>query len=118
MLKQFVVGSSAFVFLPFFGTVMNIDKKDKNYSYALYTIAAPLYLGLINVLGSILFKGQYRYLLTGLISGIIVAIAATLLNSYNFTKREWNEYYIRIIIRHILTFGIIVNILENNICLQ
>ena len=118
MFKQFIVGSSSFVVLPFFGTVMNIDKKDKNYSYAMYTIVAPIYLGLMNVLGSILFKGQYRFILTGLISGIIVALVATLLNSYNFTKDEWNQYYIRIVIRHVITFGIIVNVLENNICLQ
>jgi len=116
MLKEFIVGSSAFVFLPFFLSVRNLNPNDKNYSYADYTIVAPLYLGLMNLCGSILFHSSpYRFILTGLLSGVIVSIIATLLNSYNYTSDQWKQYYIHIIFKHVITFGIIVNLLERNI---
>lgn len=111
MLKDFIVGSSVIVFLPFFLAVSRIPRKDRNYTYIQYTLVAPIFLGLMNVIGGILFP-KYRYVLTGLLSGITVAIIASLLNSYNYTSLQWHEYYIRIILKHVLVFGIIINGLD------
>jgi hypothetical protein len=110
-LKSFVIGSSWFVFILFFLSVMKI--KNKNYSYELYTIIAPFYLGLMNML-SLYLANKYklslrqRFLLIGIISPLIVIIFAKLSNSYNYTSKKWYEYYVYIIVKHMLIFNIII----------
>jgi len=112
-LESFIVASSGIVFLPFFIAVSRIDTSKRNYTYLQYTIVAPIYLGLMNMLGGALFSdSKYRYILTGLISGITVAIIATLLKSYNYTPEQWRKYYLYIVLKHIAVFGIVVNGLE------
>ena len=119
-IRPFVIGSSFPVFIQFFANVMKIDDKIKNYSYEKYSILAPLYLGLMNVVSLYLAKQfdldlRQRMLYIGIISGIMVCVIAKLTNSYNFTKREWICYFIRIITKHIFTYSTIVYLLESNI---
>ena len=52
-LKQFVIGSSYLIFLPFFLLVKN-SLPEKTYSYYTYTITAPVYFGVWNVLSLVL----------------------------------------------------------------
>ena len=111
MIKEFIVGSSWLVFLHFFLSVKKISPQVRNYFYEDYTIVAPLYLGLMNVLGKYLFKTN-RFLYTGLLSGLIVAIFNTINRSYNFSPEQWSIYYLYIIAKHVLTFYIIIQSLE------
>jgi len=112
-LKSFVIGSSYLVFFLFYFSVMDISPSIRNYTYEQYTMIAPIYLGMMNVIGNYLFQNHpYRYLLTGIISGSIVAIFATLNNSYNFTKEKWIKYYFYILSKHIFTHYILIQSLE------
>ena len=52
-LKQFVIGSSYLVFAPFFYAVENNQPK-KTYDYYNYTLIAPIWFGVWNVLSLIL----------------------------------------------------------------
>lgn len=113
-LQAFVIGSSLAVFASFFigaGTIQN-----KNYSYPIYTLIAPLYLGLANMVGLYLatrfgWNDTQRFVTIGLISGIMVAIFATLVGAYPFTRREWLRYYVVLISQHLITFAVIVRML-------
>ena len=116
-IKSFIIGSSLPVFLHFFLKVRTIDDKIKNFSYEDYTIIAPLYLGFMNSLSLYLSKQfewslEQRLFYIGVISGIFVCILARSINSYNFTDEEWKMYYLRIITKHILTFSVIIYLLE------
>jgi len=118
-IRPFIIGSSWPVFVPFFMKVMNIDDKVKNYSYDKYTIIAPFYLGIMNVLSVYLSKQfnwdlKQRLLYIGLISGILACVIAKLSNSYNFTNKEWIIYFIKVMGKHIFAFSTIICFLENN----
>lgn len=114
-LKAFIIGSCYPVFVLFFIGAQTI--KDKNYDYGLYTIFAPLYLGIMNMIGLYLstiydFDLTTRFFITGLLSGSIVAIFATVTKSYSFENQcSWFKYYMVLILHHVLTFSIIVRLL-------
>ena len=117
-LKSFVIGSSFPVLALFFYNVSRLPDQLRNYDYTTYTFVAPLYLGLVNML-SVYVRGKFNlsleetYLIIGPLSGILVAIAATLLQTYNYSKLEWFQYYLRIIITHFLVFNVIIYYLES-----
>ena len=119
-LKSFVIGSSLPVFFLFFLKVASLDNNIKNYSYKTYTFIAPLYFGIMNMISRYL-QNKYnltlreRFLLIGIISPIIVMIFAKLMNSYNITEKEWIRYYIRLFLKHFLTYNLIIYFLEANI---
>ena len=52
-LREFIVGSSYFVFLPFFYIVKN-SKIKRNYSYYQYTLVAPVWFGIWNIISLII----------------------------------------------------------------
>lgn len=118
-LKSFVIGSSFPVFIQFFISV-SLMNKVRNYSYESYTLIAPLYLGLMNML-SLYIGNKYNLLLgrrlfyTSIISPIIVILFVTLNKSYNFTNAERNKYYCIIFIKYFIAFNIIIYFLESNI---
>ena len=71
-LKQFVVGSSYIVFAPFFYAVEKTQPK-KTYKYYDYTLVAPVWFGLWNMLSLILAKHfklsfRMRFLLVSIIT--------------------------------------------------
>ena len=51
-LKQFVIGSSYLIFAPLFYLVEN--SKEKKYSYHGYTMTAPLWFGVWNIISLII----------------------------------------------------------------
>lgn len=114
-LTAFVLGSCYPVFVLFFIGAQSIS--DRNYNYGLYTLVAPLYLGLMNMLGLYLseiygWDLTTRFLFIGALSGLIVATFARFTNAYKFpTETDWMKYYAVLITHHILTFSIIVRIL-------
>ncbi len=114
-LKSFIIGSSFPVVMLFFILVARL--KNKNYSYETYTIVAPLYLGLMNML-SLAIARKYtlslrmRYIVIGIISPLVVITIARSLRVYNYNSREWSRYAMRVIIEHFLVFNVIVYGLE------
>ena len=118
-LKQFIIGSSYLVFLPYYYSVYN-NRNTKNYSYYHYTLAAPIWLGLWNVLSLIIAENfnlsmRKRFLLVSIMSSISIMLIATAMNSYNFTKKEWRDYYIHIFIKYLLVWNVVVYSIEKYI---
>lgn len=117
ILKSFIIGSSFPVILPFFYVVSNIPTHLRNYSYFTYTWVAPLYLGIINVLATLIGQKwglslRQRYLLVGPLSGLLVGWLATMFETYNYDRQEWVKYYLRIIFNHLLIFNTVIYFLE------
>ena len=116
-LKSFIIGSSFPVFSPFFYNVSKLPSNLKNYSYVTYTFIAPLYLGLINSLATLIGQKwnlslRQRYLIIGPLSGLLVAGIATVMKTYNYNRQEWMNYYFRIILNHFLIFNIVIYFIE------
>jgi fructose-specific phosphotransferase system IIC component len=114
ILIPFIVGSSYLTFISYFLSVQKIPSNVRNYSYEDYTLVAPLYLGVMAMIGRTLFGyNVWSYFLSGLLSGLIVAIYARCTNSYNFdTKEEWNKYMLYIILKHMFVHGIVIQLIE------
>jgi len=114
-LKSFIIGSSWPVVMLFFLLVSKL--KNKNYSYEAYTMIAPVYLGLMNML-SLCIARKYklslrmRYVVIGILSPLIIIAIATSQGAYNFTDKEWARYAMRVIIEHFFVFNVIVYSLE------
>ena len=111
IIKDFVVGSTFLVVLPFYLTVMNLQ--NKNYSYEDYSLIAPAYLGMMNVVSGIVQReynltDRERYIMIGLISPPIVITFARYYNTYNFTDTEWLNYSVRLIAKHFLLFNVVI----------
>ncbi len=110
-LRAFILGSSWAVFVLFFLAVMKLT--NKNYTYEFYTVVAPVYLGLMNVLSLYLAEKynltlRQRFLLIGILSPLIVIMIAKIGNVYNYTTTEWLGYYCYIILKHMFIFNVIV----------
>jgi len=116
-LKEFIIGSSYLVFAPFFYAVKQSSSNTRNYSYYTYTMIAPLWFGLLNVLSRILqqtynLSQSQRYILISILSAISIILIAKYMKSYNFTNNEWNMYYIYIFISYLLVWNIVVYNIE------
>jgi len=114
LLKAFVVGSSLFVvFLFLIATGLN---KNKNYSYEMYSIVAPLFFGLMSVLLSYMFtKPELKhYLITGVITSLFVLVLNYNLKTYPFTSwQEWVRYYSHLLPAHLFAFAMIYFLITN-----
>ena len=111
-LRAFVIGSSAFIILPFFYEVSNFDPNKFNYNYVSYTFVAPIGLGLMNVVSLFLatqlnFSKRIRFLLTSLIAPTIVLTFVRLNDIYNYTLEEWLNH----IFKTYMFYFIIVNVI-------
>ncbi len=114
-LKQFIIGSSYFGTLPFFYAAGKI--KDKAYSYYDYTLIAPIWLGLWNVISLIIatYFGltlRTRCLMFTLITYSLSLIIVKSINGYKYTQKEWIKYYIRLFIKHFIMWNIVIYNLE------
>lgn len=148
-LREFIIGSSFPVVVLFYRSVyMNIQKKkltnpdyfdtlsDKEipflwnkiwpggyeyFSYFRYTITAPIYFGLWNILSLVIAKHfnlsfRMRFITISILSSIFMMIFQTIYNIYEFkTKREFNKYYLHIFIKYMLIWNLIIYNLEKYI---
>lgn len=119
-LKSFIIGSSLPVFLHFFLSVQRLDDTIKNYSYQDYTILAPMYLGIMNMLSLYVARRfklsmRQRYVVISLLSATIVTSIARLSHSYNFSDKKWLQYTVRIFLTHFFTFNVIIYSLETSL---
>jgi len=119
-LKAFVVGSTFLVLAPFYYKVSSLSNQIKNYSYKDYTLIAPIYLGIMNMLSLLLARTfnlswNERFFYIGILSPLIVIMIVKYLESYNFSNEEWKQYYIILIAKHFIIFNVVVKFIETNI---
>jgi len=117
-LRAFVIGSSFFVFFPYFFIVSNFEKKMYNFSYKYYTFLAPIALGLMNVFSLIIanylnLSKKNRFLLMSILSPAIVASFALLIKAYNFKNNyEVLLYIIKLFALYYIVFNYIIFFLD------
>ena len=117
-LKEFIIGSSFPVVASFYYGAYH---REKNFEYFPYTLAAPIWFGIWNIL-SLLIAEKYklslrmRFLVVSILSVISIAILQqTFLFPYNYTKEEWNYYYTQQFIKYMITWNLIIYNLEKYI---
>ena len=115
-LREFVIGSSWLVVVQsLYNAAYN--RPQKNWSYEKYSMIAPVWFGLWNVM-SLIIATQFnlslrmRFIVVSMLSYCTIIIIAKVFNTYNFTNKEWNEYYIYMLIKYIITWNIIVYYIE------
>ena len=113
-LEKFVIASSYIVFLPFFYVFYNLKKE----SYFNYTLLAPLWFGVWNVISFIISKHyglslRSRFILVSFISYSVIISYASYKDFYNFTKKQWCKYYILMLITYLVTWNVVIYNIEN-----
>jgi len=118
-LRAFVIGSSFFVFFPYFFIVSSLKKTNVNFSYKYYTFLAPIALGLFNVLSlylSIIFNLTKisRFILISLIAPTLVALTVYFFKAYNNlnTFSEWFNYLWKLYLLYFIVFNFDVYLLD------
>lgn len=117
-LKEFIIGSSYLVFLPFFYAVKN--SVNKNYSYYYYTMAAPFGFGLWNIISLLIaehfgLSKRQRFLVISIISSLTIMTISFYSKSYNFTREEWKTYFLNISVRYLIIWNIVIYYLDKYI---
>ena len=118
-LKSFIIGSSYPVFSSFYYAVYNSQPK-KTYTYYNYTMIAPLWFGLWNIISLMLAKHfdlnlRMRYVVVSILSAFSIMTIATYLKSYEFTNAEWLKYYLYMFIKYMIVWNLIIYSIEKYI---
>lgn len=112
-IKSFIIGASYPMSISFFYGVSRVDPNVINFDYQDYTMVAPIYLGLINAIGGLVFPNDpLRFFKTGFLSGCLIAILGPMLKTYHKTPEEWTRYRLYIIAKHTITFGLLMGGIE------
>lgn len=116
-LRAFVIGSSCFVFLPYFYIVSNFDTNQFNFDYKTYTYLAPVALGIMNLISFILSKKynistKNRFLYTSIIAPTFVLLTVIYFNIYNYTIIDWFYHTINLYLLYFIVFNYIVYYLD------
>ena len=117
-LKQFLCGANILTVLPFYLAVNY--SKDKNYSYFDYTLVAPFWFGLLNVLSFIVaqkynLSNNQRFIGISILTSLIVMCVSTYFKTYDHTKKEWLNYYVGIFIKYMLIWNLIIRTIETSL---
>ena len=118
-IKEFVIGSSYIVFLPFFYAVENSQSK-KTYTYYQYTLIAPVWFGIWNIISLIIaeylgLSKRQRFFIISIISSLSIMLIASYFKTYNFTTSEWRKYYLYIFIKYFIVWNIVIFYLDKYI---
>ena len=118
-LRAFVIGSSFFVFIPYFLAVRFLsEQKFLNYSYANYTLYAPIGLGLYNVFSLYVankmnLTKRYRFLLISILAPTLVGIGIYVRKAYNYTSiNQWFNHIWKLYLVYFIVFNFIVYSLD------
>jgi multisubunit Na+/H+ antiporter MnhB subunit len=116
-LKELIIGTSYPVIVLFYYMVYNYQE-DKNYDYFSYTLAAPLWFALWNVISLIIsekynLSKRYRFFIVSILSLLSVYIIAQYF--YNKTEEEWKFYYLQQFIKYMFVWNIIIYNLDKYI---
>lgn len=123
LFSAFIIGSSWIVFSWFFKTFYNYKSQYSSENcitgilgvdpYYFYTLAAPLYLGLMSVLGVYLSNYMHIYIaffIVALLSALFVSVAITQCKVYTFSDKRLTQQYMGILKYHILFYFFIANL--------
>jgi hypothetical protein len=115
--RAFIIASSIMVVLPHFLAVAQIDETKMNYTYEQYTIIAPIYYGLMNMLSLYLaltlnLSLRQRFLLIGTLSPLLVISISYFSGAYKYDTNEWLNYGVNLFIKHFLIWNIVVFFLD------
>jgi hypothetical protein len=120
-LRAFVIGSSFFVFIPYFIAVKSFDKKLLNYSYENYTLFAPIGLGLYNVF-SLYIANKFnltkrnRFLFISILAPTLVVFSVYFLKAYNYnTMQQWCNHIWKLYLLYFIVFNFVVYYLDKHI---
>jgi len=120
-LRAFVIGSSFFVFIPYFMAVKSFDKKLVNYSYENYTLYAPIGLGLYNVI-SLYIANKFnltkknRFLLISILAPTLVVLTVYFLKAYNYTSmQQWCNHIWKLYLLYFVVFNFVVYYLDKHV---
>jgi hypothetical protein len=118
-LRAFVIGSSFFVFIPYFLAVRFLsEQKWINYSYENYTLYAPIGMGLYNVFSLYIankmnITKRYSLLLMSMIAPTLVAIGTYILKAYNYTTvNQWFNHIWKLYLVYFIVFNFILYYLD------
>ncbi len=118
-LLAFLIGSSWPVSIRFLQAVN--ENTNKSFGYTQYSMIAPFYFGLMNMLSLSLQRNKNltnteRFLYITFISMLTVTIVGLLSNPYSFTTiNEWISYWVRLFVGHFTSLFIIVQLLEKSV---
>jgi len=111
-IKSFVIGASFPIFILFFLIVANL--KNKTYSYETYSMIAPLYFGLMNMLSLYLanvfnLNLRERLFYISLLSIIFVLLLFFITGSYVFNDlKDLILYIIFLSLLHLFTYNVTI----------
>ena len=110
-LKQFVIGSSIIPTIWYLFSVKNNDRK--TYDYFNYSIVAPIWFGLWNMLSLYIAESHgldmnKRFLVVSILSAFAIMIIAKMMKSYDYTEEEWMKYNVYIFIKYMIVWNLII----------
>lgn len=116
-LRAFVIGSSFLVFIPYFIVVSQFDPKKFNFSYVYYTLFAPFFLGLANVISLVIsnifnLTKKMRFLLISLLAPTIVMFTVIFFKIYNYTVSEWISHIFKLYLLYFIMFNYVLYLLD------
>lgn len=116
-LRAFVIGSSFFVFFPYFFGVSQFDPKKFNFNYKMYTFIAPIGLGLANVISlfianSFKLTREMRYLVISILAPTFITLLVIFLKIYNYTMKEWFYHIFKVYVMYLFMFNCVVYLLD------
>jgi hypothetical protein len=118
-LRAFVIGSSFFVFIPYFLAVKYLsEQKLINYSYENYTLYAPIGLGLYNIFSlyvanKMKISKRYSLFLLSIIAPSVVAIGIYTRKAYNYTSiNQWFNHIWKLYLVYFIVFNFILYYLD------
>ena len=122
-LKEFIIGSSAIITIPWFISVnYSIKMNHANYPYYNFTMYSPIRLGLWNVGSAIIadyfgISQEIRFLLVTFFHWIATIVSVYYYDLYTFidNKKMMNKYFIQLLIAYFVHWNFIVYNLEKYI---
>jgi hypothetical protein len=118
-LRAFVIGSSFFVFIPYFLAVKYLsEQKFTNFSYENYTLYAPIGLGLYNIFSlyvanKMKISKRYSLFLLSIIAPSVVAIGIYTRKAYNYTSiNQWFNHIWKLYLVYFIVFNFILYYLD------
>ena len=119
-LKPFIIASSIittiyfyYIFYKFINKYPNKINVNINNLFFKYSIIAPIGFGIWNIISFYLAKKfnltlQERFLIISIISYLFTVIIIYIFKIYNFSKKEWIQYFFNQFIRYFIIWNVII----------
>jgi hypothetical protein len=119
-LRAFVIGSSFFVFFLFFFFVSQFDPKKFHYPYKNYTLIAPLFLGIMNMVALWIERTWHltrrmKYFIVSILAPLCVLTVVYLANIYTYTRADWISHIISMFIVYSFICNVILYELDSRV---